>query len=442
MLYNDLDIKGLNGMSKKKIKTKFIILSIVLAIGLLLSFVSFPVGDYIYNGFAGSIEQGLEFKGGVVGVFEGKLPAGETNTNFDQSLDATVQRIKDLLASNRFNEANVAKQGSNQIRVEIADTADSETIFNLIGEPTELEFKKEDNVQAEAVLTGKNIRTVRAEYMNNQHGVIIEFDAEGTEIFSQLTQELATSNGSLHIFIGGTKFTSATINEQISNGTTFITGGMDESSAKTYALRILSGTFRLELELLNKTVISGSIGAQIFNLVTILFMVLGLLLVLYALYHFYGHLGLLAIFTLLFDIVLTLFFLQAVPLVQLSIPSMIGILLGFVITYSSKVYAIERVRAEYRLGKKVAPSVTTGFKKSMMPLLDMHIVLLIISISTYFIAIGAMRSLAITLLIGTGVSMLTSIVMFGKFANWYLVLNSTKADKLKLTREANIHETL
>ncbi|MFA6860756.1 MAG: hypothetical protein WCR30_05185, partial [Clostridia bacterium] len=287
-------------MSKKKSKIKFTILSIFLVIGLLLSFCSFdiPFSNYKYNGFVNSIKLGLDIKGGVVAVYEATTPEGETETDFNQSLSATIERIQSLITDKGFTEATITKQGSDRIRVEVPDVSDPKEIFEMIGQPAKLEIKKVDTVEAEALLTGSNIETCHYDYIDNEYGVIINFDDEGTQIFKDLTTELAGNSGSLYIYIGGTRFSGATVKEAITGGSTFISGGMDtQAEAEAYALKIMSGTFSLNLELLENNVVSATLGENALKYGLIAGFI-GLVMVLIFMWLVYGDFGLIADFSL------------------------------------------------------------------------------------------------------------------------------------------------
>jgi len=136
---------------------RIIFLGIFLVLGFFLCFAQFeiPFTHYTYNGFANSIKLGLDLKGGVLAVYEAS-PIDGDNSDFDSKLNATRQRITDLITGS-YTEAVISIQQGNRLRVEVPDVADPEEVFNLIGTPAILEFKKEKSADAEAVLTGQNI---------------------------------------------------------------------------------------------------------------------------------------------------------------------------------------------------------------------------------------------------------------------------------------------
>lgn len=428
---------------KKRTITKFIVTSILVVLGLILSIFSFDIGIYTYNGFAKSIKLGIDLKGGVLAVYNVKN-IDDNESNFNDQVDATISRISALLTSKGFSEATVVKQGNGlnatQIRVEVPDVEDPEEILSLIGEPASLEIKKEQSDTAEAVLTGKHIKSVQAGQQKNVYGVSIEFTDEGAKLFKDLTSELAGSNGTLYMYIGGEYYSQATVKETISNGRTFISGGMSTmEEAESYATKIMSGTFDVELTLYSNEYVSATLGKDALKW-AIIGGVIGLLLIFIIMYIRYKDFGLIANLSLTIYIILMLFFLQAIPLVQLTLAGIAGIILSLGMAVDANIVIFERMRDEYSLGKKIPTCVENGFKRGLTTILDSNITTLIACLVLYIFGTGTIQSFAITLALGILISMFTALVLTRVFCKWYLHLNSKNPKKLNFKREDTVDE--
>ena len=157
-------------------------------------------------------------------------------------------------------------------------------------------------------------------------------------------------------------------------------------------------------------------------------------------YLIYGTFGLLANLSLIIYIVILMFFLQAVPLVQLTLPGIAGIILSLGMAVDANVIIFERIKDEYRAGKKIPSSVKSGFEKSLSAILDGNITTIIASVVLYILGTGAIKGFAITLLIGIFVSMFTGLFITRKLISTYLPLNSTNPKPYKLKREATTNE--
>src|SRR5690554_4986444 len=108
-------------MSKRNSKANLIMLAVVLAIALFLSFASFsiPATFTNYNGFLNSIRLGFDLQGGASVVFEAQLHEDDFEGDLSQNIEGTISRIKLLLEDKGYSEHYVYKQNTNKIIVEV-----------------------------------------------------------------------------------------------------------------------------------------------------------------------------------------------------------------------------------------------------------------------------------------------------------------------------------
>ena len=435
-------------MSKKTSRIKFALISILVAIGIVLTVCQFniPFTDQKYNGFAGAIKLGLDLKGGISAVYDCSLPEGSTG-DLDTAIDGTVTRLESLITDKGFTEAVITRQGNSRIRVEVPDISDPAEIFNLIGEPAKLQIKKEKSVTAEAILTGNDIVNAYASQQQTQsgiqYGVSLQFTYSAGQTFSELTKEVSEAGGYIYIYLGNDTepFSTLSVQEQITGGSTFISGGSISTlqDAEDFALKIISGTFSVELELLENNVVSATLGADALKW-GIIAGAIALVIVMIFMYIVYGDFGLLADLSLVIYLIIVMFLLQAIPLVQLTLPGIAGIILSLGMAVDANIVIFERIKDEYRNGKKIPFAVKSGFKKTFAPILDSNITTIIASVILYLMGTGTIKGFAITLLIGIVVSMFTALVVTRGLVNLYLPLNSTKAKQLRLKREVKNEE--
>jgi protein-export SecD/SecF family membrane protein len=434
-------------MIKRKAKRKFalIILSVVLGVFLTIAQFNIPFTNYTYNGFANSIKLGIDLKGGVLAVYN-VVAGDEGEADLNSEIEATIVRLQSLITEKGYTEATVVRQSSGtdtQIRIEVPDVDDPQEIFNLIGQPAKLEIRKTESLEGAPELTGDNIKNVFATYQDGEYGVSVEFDAEGAQTFFNLTSELSEQsdpNNKLYLYIGGVLFSAPTVQTTISDGKTFISGNMSTyAEAEAYATKILSGTFSVELELSENSVVSATLGKDALSS-GLIAGAIGLLLVFLFMFLSYGVFGLIANLSLAIYAVILMFFLQAVPLVQLTLPGIAGIILSFGMAVDANVVIFERIKDEYRAGKKIPASVKAGFSKSVSAIVDGNITTIIASLVLYILGTGAIKGFAITLLIGILVSMFTGLIVTKKLTQLALPLNSVNPKPYKLQREESVNE--
>lgn len=428
-------------MSKKKSRFKFILTGLAIVIGAILCCCSFDIPGtyYTFKGWANSIKLGIDLSGGISAVYECSVDANSTTT-LDDAINATISRITSMLTDKGFTEATVVKQGTDRIRVEVPDVSDPQEIFNLIGSPAKLEIKSVEDASAEAELTGNHITNVEASYQNGEYGVSIEFNAEGSTVFYNMTSEAANTGSSIYIYIGGELFSSPTCNEAIAGGKTFISGSMETlEDAENFATKIMSGTFSANLRVLENNVISATLGDNAL-LTGVIAGAISIALIFIFMFVIYKNMGLIANMSLAIYAIILIFLLHCIPGVQLTLPSIAGIILSLGMAVDANVIIFERIKDEYKSGKKIPASVKAGFKKSTMAIVDGNVTTIIASIVLYLLGTGSIKGFAITLLLGIVVSLFTSLVVTRSLMNASLALNSTNAKKYGLKREETVND--
>jgi protein-export membrane protein SecD len=417
-------------------------LAVVLAIALFLSFASFSIPSTFtnYNGFFNSIRLGFDLQGGASVVFEASMHEDDFEGNLTQNIEGTISRIELLLESKGYNEHYVYKQGNNKIVVEVPVLTDTDYIFDKLNQPANFKITKEESSSAEALLTGKHIKNAGYQVQQGengyQHGVAIVFNNEGTKLFAELTKELSEDSGTMYIYVGEdtSPLTRLTSSGAITNGVVFISSdSMTEEQAKEMSLKILSGSFSTQLKMLENKIVSASLGQSALNMGSIAIFVIFALSLIYMVINF-KQFGLLAAFSSMFFMVLSLFFLQAVPFIRLTMSSFIGIIAGIMLNLISYIIIYNKIKQENVAGKKLYLSAKQGQSKALPVIADMHAVFGIFSLVLIIFATGTIKGFAASLLITTAISAFCSLLIFKFMLKNYLVLNSSNVKKFNLPK--------
>lgn len=435
-------------MARSKVKKNsiinFVAMIVITILGIVLSVCSFdiPFTSYTYNGFANSISLGLDLAGGISVVYDCSIAKDSNTSDLDKAIDATVTRLESVITK-EYSEATITRQGNTKIRIEVPSVTNSDEIFDMIGEPTPLYMTLTQSSSAEARIKGSDISNVQATVQKGDsgdyvYGVSVTFTKEGAKKFADLTGEAAGGDKKIYIYLGEIDDSAdmqLTCEQKITGGSTFISGSFDTmKDAEDYALKIMSGTFNVELELLESSVVSATLGGQALKLAIIGGFV-GMFLIMLILWLRYGDFGFLASFALVMYTVLMIFFLQAISFVQLTLPGLAGIILSIGMAVDGTVIIFERVREEYRSGKKIPLSVKIGFKRAFWPIFDSNITTIITALVLYILGTASIQGFAITLLIGIVLSMFMNLVILRFLVKWYLPFNSVKAKKLHLPKQ-------
>ncbi|MBO4413061.1 MAG: hypothetical protein J5779_03500, partial [Clostridia bacterium] len=368
-------------MSKKRAIIYICTISLITAVALIFSFISFNIAGKNYKsfvGFANAINPGLDYNGGIYAEYKLEKPEDMTAADFSSKENETFERINSVLESKGILDANVIKSDG-KIRIEAANVGDVEDVLESIG-AGELKIRTSNSSTADVILSGKNVTSAFATQVQTgssqyQWGVYVYFDNAGKIALSNATKNAASSSVTLYMFRGESEsaFFQLSISSQVTDGV--IGFGTSENNAKNQAMQFYCGSLPITPVLIGNDVYTISAG---FGNGALLGTTIALgALILASLIFFavrYRELGLMACISFLLFVGLSLFFFQAIPVVELSLSAFAGMILTWVLIVSSHVVVFEKIRKEYALGKKIPASIKFGFKKSYMSVVDFSVI--------------------------------------------------------------------
>lgn len=411
-------------MSKEK-KKSIVLLTIVgvLMITLLLFIIplngrdSFQLNEkYDFYWISTAISKGLDLQGGMYAEYEAKVG---TRTATSSEIDGAIANLESILFSKGYTEASVTKQGTNQVRVEVPDVQDTESLMRLLGRSATLEFRDSDG---KVWITGsEHLRDAYAAVYDNQYVIKLEFNALGKRVFAEATGANVGKN--LSIYIDNVEVMSPRVNEAINDGTAIISGNYTYESSNDYAVRIKAGISTVKLSLLRTDTISPTLGAEALSK-SLLAAGIGLALIMIFMVVVYRGLGLASALALGAYVELLILFLAIVPWVQLTLNGIAGAILSIGMAVDANVVIFERIKEEKSIGRKLIPSaINTGFKKAFITVMDSNVTTILGSIIMIIFGSSAIKSFAITLLIGVVLSFISAITITRFFVNCFMTFD-------------------
>ena len=354
------------------------ILSLILTVLLigLFGFTTIQGFGPTQTGAAKNITLGLDLAGGVSITYQvkDKNPTEEEMSDTIYKLQKRVEQYS--------TEATVYQEGGDRINIEIPGVTDANTILDALGKPGSLEFQTQDGA---AVITGSDIKTASAKASqddlgNKQYMVELILNDEGSKKFAEATE--ANVGKQISIVYDGDTISSPNVNEAITGGTAYITGGFTYDEAENLASTIRIGGLKLELEEMRSNVVGAQLGEQAISTSVKagaigLAIVFVFMCVVYLLPGFAAGLALL-IYTGLVFIVLNAFN------VTLTLPGLAGIILSIGMAVDANVIIFARVREEMSKGKGVRNALKTGFQKAMSAIVDGNVTTLIAAAVLWF----------------------------------------------------------
>lgn len=399
-------------MNSKCVAKFSIVLVVVLALAYIAAF-GLNVGGYQIPSALdeeNGIRRGLDLAGGSYIVFEADTDGAVT----DSDMQAVISVLRNRLDSQRFYEAEVSKQNEKRVRVEIPAVENPDEAVEMLGATAKLEFVDKDG---NVVLSGGNdVKSASAAYEavdstgKKGHIVKLELTNEGSQKFAEATGRIAgyaTGENYISIQLDGNVISSPSVKEQINSTDCIIEGDFDSESAKTLAGQIQSGQLPFSLKVAEMRSIGAQLGEKALTN-SLKAGLIGLILVIVFMIVMYRMCGFIASIALIGYVSIVALILGLCR-VNLTLPGIGGIILTIGTAVDANVIIFERVKEELKLGKTLRASVDAGFKRAFTAIVDSNITTLIAAVVLYLFGTGTIKGFAVTLGIGTIVSMFTAI---------------------------------
>ena len=349
--------------------------------------VSYTYGDTknVYVKGASDIRFGIDIRGGVDVTF---MPANDVEAT-DAQMTAAKTVIEDRLVGLGITDyESYVDNNKNRIIVRFPwknDEADfnPQTAIDEIGTTAKMVFRKGSSATGEEILSGDDVASASAAYNETEGWVVqLKFNSAGASAFATATTELATSNGTISIWLDDNNISTATVNEAITGGEAIIKGNFDQDSASTLANQINSGSLPFALSAESYSTISPSLGAKSLDVMVqagiIAFILVAILMIVR-----YRLPGTIAVISLMGQAAATLAvvsgYFTVFPGSTLTLPGIAGIILGIGMGVDANVITAERIKEELSKNKTLEGAVNSGFKMGLTPIIDGNVTIVIVA---------------------------------------------------------------
>jgi len=347
------------------------------------------------------------------------------NIEFDDAMNFTVRSntVSSQIQGQAF--AAIVTQIGAVNRFEVISGIDDAKA--LIGQTARLEFKERtcENQScttfsdADLGLTGDDLS--RAEASANQIGigwvVNIQFNSRGSDIFSELTRRISTTEAQatkrIAIIMDGRVLLAPVARAWIRDGRTQITGNFNREEARSLAIQIEAGSLDVPLRLIQESDVDALLGSESLKNSLIAGLVgLGLVFIFMILY--YRMAGVVAAFALVFYAIVVLAIFKMIP-ITLELAHIGGFILSIGMAVDANILIFERMKEEVRIGRTLASSMEVGFSRAWPAIRDSNISTMITCVVLLWfgdrLGGGLVTGVAISLFIGVAVSMFTAVVV-------------------------------
>ena len=348
----------------------------------------------------------------------------EFNIEFNDAMNFTVQSNTVNIETQGRALTEIVTQIGQLNRFEVTSGIDDAKA--LIGQTARLEFKERtcENeacttfTDADLGLTGDDLS--RAEAATNHLGVWVvnvQFNDRGSDIFSDLTRRISTTEAQatkrIAVLMDDRELIAPRALAWIRDGRTQISGNFNRDRARELAIQIEAGSLDVPLRLIQESDVDALLGSESLKNSLIAGLVgLGLVFVFMIIY--YRMAGVVAAFALVFYAIIVLAIFKMIP-ITLELAHIGGFILSIGMAVDANILIFERMKEEVRIGRTLASSMEVGFSRAWPAIRDSNISTMITCVVLLWfgdrLGGGLVTGVAISLFIGVAVSMFTAVVV-------------------------------
>jgi preprotein translocase subunit SecD len=399
-------------------------LSLIILVAILAAFFVYP------KGFGAKVEPwklGLDLVGGSHLVYNIDLSnvSSTDQASVVSGLQSVIEKRVNLFGVSEPNIYTSESGNQAQLFVDLAGIKNVSDAINEIGQTPLLEFEEVDTSSTPGTtkyiqtnLTGQYITGAQLTFdpTTNAPQVTVNFDSDGSQIFQEMTA--ANVGKPLAIFLDNTLIEAPIVQQEITGGQAVISGGFTVQTAQQLAQNLNAGALPAPITLVSQQTISASLGSDSLKEVAFAGLIGTLLVILFMLFY-YRLLGVFASLALIIYIALTLGVFKVIP-ITLSLAGLAGFVLTIGTAVDANVLIFERIKEELKRGLPKSSAIEEGFRRAWPSIRDSNSSTLITAAILYFFTSSFVRGFALTLGIGTLVSLFSAITTTRLFLRFFL----------------------
>jgi preprotein translocase subunit SecD len=382
---------------------------------------------------------GLDLQGGTRLLLRADAP-DDFDGDIDDALDGTVRVLRRRVDASGVAEAEITKQGAQNISVQLPGLSIEEA-RTLLGRTALLRFCEPATAQIDVLgacddtglwqqavgiidgqqiaLTGRFLRSNAFVATDNigQPAVSFELTGDGPDLFQQITTRLLDRQ--MAIFLDDEILSAPVINSVIRDRGQIT--GLPFTRAQELVVQLNAGALPLQLTVLAEQTVDATLGEDSVRR-SVLAGEIGLILVALFMVLYYRLPGVIATLALFVYTVLTMAAFKLIP-VTLTLAGIGAFVLSVGMAVDANILIFERMKEEMRAGRSYAASIESGFRRAWPAIRDSNVATLITTGILFALGGGIelpgigtfdaplVQGFAVTLAVGVLISMFSAIVV-------------------------------
>ena len=270
--------------------------------------------------------------------------------------------------------------------------------------------------RATAKLEGDAVTDARQDF--DQYGKVeirMEMNKAGANAWKKMTED--NIGKPIAIVLDNIVHSAPNVISAIPDGTSSISGSYTQQDAADLARILKIGKLPAPAKIVQEQQVGPSLGKKAIEggakAFIISFVVIFLLMLVY-----YNTSGWVANIALILNLLFTVGVLAGFG-ASLTAPGIAGLVLTIGMAVDTNVIIYERIKEELSKGKGYIPAINEGYKRSLPPVLDAHITILLTSIILFTFGLGPVKGFATTQIIGILLSLFCGILVSRWITEWF-----------------------
>lgn len=264
-------------------------------------------------------------------------------------------------------------------------------------------------LKGDAVLEGDAVTSASSEYDNMQGNMVnMKMNDRGAQEWATITRN--NIGRPIAIVLDEHVYSFPNVNNEITGGSSQITGNFTPEEANDLANVLKSGKMSAKVNVVSNNVIGPSLGAEAIQMGFISFIV-AIILLMILMVAYYGWIpGLVANVGLILNLFFTLGILASLQAV-LTLSGIAGIVPALGMAVDANVLIFERTKEELKSGKKLRQAIAEGYGNAFSAIFDSNLTSVITGVILLYFGSGPIKGFATTLIIGIVCSFFTAVFL-------------------------------
>ena len=282
-------------------------------------------------------------------------------------------------------------------------------VMKADGEPRTTPYWQLVALKGEAVLQGDAVTSAASEYDKMRGNLVtMKMNDQGAQEWANITR--SNIGRPIAIILDNNVYTYPNVNNEITGGSSEITGNFTPEEANDLANVLKSGKMSAKVDVVSNNVIGPSLGAEAVQQGFMSFVVAIVLLMVFMIVIYGVIPGLVANVGLILNLYFTLGILASLQAV-LTLSGIAGIVLALGMAVDANVLIFERTKEELKLGKKLKQAISEGYGNAFSAIFDSNLTSIITGVILLLFGSGPIKGFATTLIIGLVCSFFTAVFL-------------------------------